>query len=316
LSKTIVNATDAPPRPRPRLPEWLRFQLPSGPGFGQTRALMEELQLHTVCQSAKCPNHWECWSRATATFMIAGDHCTRACGFCAVATAKPLPLDAGEPARVAEATRRLKLQHVVVTAVARDDLPDGGANHFRQTILNIRALNPRTVIEVLVPDFLDKDASIESVLTAGPDIYNHNLETVRRLTPTVRHRATYDRSLSVLRKVKTRRGDAIVTKSGLMLGLGETEEELLAALSDLRGAGCDLLTLGQYLQPTPRHLPVVAFISPARFAQYKTAALQMGFLHVASGPMVRSSYHADEFHPHASPAPVDAIRPPHGTPPA
>jgi len=296
-----VNTTDPPPQARPRLPEWLRFQLPVNQGFSQTRALLEELKLHTVCQSAKCPNHWECWSRSTATFMIAGDHCTRACGFCAVSTAKPLPLETDEPARVAEATRRLKLKHVVVTAVARDDLPDGGAGHFRQTIEKIRQLNPKTVIEVLVPDFLDKDASIDSVLAARPDIYNHNLETVRRLTPAVRHRATYDRSLSVLGKVKARRGDAIVTKSGLMLGLGETEEELFTALADLRRARCDLLTLGQYLQPTLRHLPVVAFISPARFARYKTVAEQLGFLHVASGPMVRSSYHADEFNVPAPP---------------
>ena len=290
-----VNATDLPPQARPRLPEWLRFQLPVSRGFGQTRALLEELKLHTVCQSAKCPNHWECWSRSTATFMIAGDHCTRACGFCAVSTAKPLPLESDEPARVAEATRRLQLKHVVVTAVARDDLPDGGAGHFAQTIGQIRRLNPQTVIEVLVPDFLDNDASIASVLAARPDIYNHNLETVRRLTPSVRHRATYDRSLSVLGKVKASRGDAIVTKSGLMLGLGETEEELFTALADLRRAGCDMLTLGQYLQPTRRHLPVAAFISPARFAHYKIVAEELGFLHVASGPMVRSSYHADEF---------------------
>ena len=316
IEKTNVNATDTPTQSRPRLPEWLRFQLPVSHAFGQTRALLEELKLHTVCQSAKCPNHWECWSQATATFMIAGDHCTRACGFCAVATAKPLPLETDEPARVAEATRRLQLKHVVVTAVARDDLPDGGAGHFRQTVEEIRRLNPKTVIEVLVPDFLDNDASIESVLAARPDIYNHNLETVRRLTPAVRHRATYDRSLSVLGKVKAWRGDAIVTKSGLMLGLGETEEELFTALADLRRVRCDLLTLGQYLQPTLRHLPVAAFISPARFAHYKTVAGQLGFLHVASGPMVRSSYHAGEFHPAASPGTVDATRPLRGTPPA
>jgi lipoic acid synthetase len=280
---------------RPRLPEWLRFQLPSGPGFGRTRALLDELKLHTVCQSAKCPNHWECWAKGTATFMIAGDHCTRACGFCAVSTAKPLALEADEPARVAQATRRMNLKHVVITAVARDDLRDGGADHFRQTIEKVRELNPGTVIEVLVPDFLDNDAAIDSVLAARPDIYNHNLETVRRLTPTVRHRATYDRSLSVLAKVKARCGNTIVTKSGLMLGLGETEEELHAAMRDLRQAGCDILTLGQYLQPTLSHLPVVAFVSPARFAEYKVAGERLGFIHVASGPMVRSSYHADEF---------------------
>jgi lipoic acid synthetase len=281
--------------PRRRLPEWLRFQLPTSASFARTQALLEELKLHTVCQSAKCPNHWECWSKGTATFMIAGDRCTRACGFCAVATAKPLALEADEPARVAEATRRLRLRHIVITAVARDDLPDGGAEHFRQTVEQVRALNPGITIEVLVPDFLDRDESIDIVLAANPHIYNHNLETVRRLTPAVRHRATYDRSLRVLAKVKDRRGDGIHTKSGVMLGLGETEEELLEAMADLRRARCDILTLGQYLQPTLRHLPVVEFIAPEVFARHKQTAEAMGFVHVASGPMVRSSYHADEF---------------------
>jgi len=290
-------ATPAPSRPR--LPQWLRTQLPTSQSFARTRALLDELKLHTVCESAKCPNHWECWSKGTATFMIAGDRCTRACGFCAVTTAKPLALEADEPARVAEATRRMNLKHVVVTAVARDDLADGGAEHFRQTIERVRDLNPGIVIEVLVPDFLDRDESIHSVLRANPHIYNHNLETVRRLTPSVRHRATYDRSLRVLGKVKEWRGDSIHTKSGLMLGLGETEAELFQAMEDLRGARCDILTLGQYLQPTLRHLPVVEFISPEAFARYKAMAQAMGFVHVASGPMVRSSYHADEFNPPA-----------------
>jgi len=282
-------------KPRPRLPEWLRITLPTSDSFARTRSLLDELKLHTVCESAKCPNHWECWSKGTATFMIAGDRCTRACGFCAVATAKPLALEADEPLRVAEATRRMRLRHIVITAVARDDLADGGANHFRNTIEMVRELNPGIVIEVLVPDFNDHDDSIDTVLAANPHIFNHNLETVRRLTPDVRHRATYDRSLNVLRKVKARRGDTIYTKSGLMLGLGETEAELLTALRDLRAAGCDILTLGQYLQPTLKHLPVVAFITPERFAHFKGCAKEMGFLHVASGPMVRSSYHADEF---------------------
>jgi len=282
-------------KPRPRLPEWLRITLPTSDSFARTRGLLDELKLHTVCESAKCPNHWECWSKGTATFMIAGDRCTRACGFCAVSTAKPLALEADEPLRVAEATRRMRLRHIVITAVARDDLADGGANHFRGTIEMVRELNPGIVIEVLVPDFNDHDDSIDTVLAANPHIFNHNLETVRRLTPDVRHRATYDRSLNVLRKVKDRRGDTIYTKSGLMLGLGETEAELLTALRDLRAAGCDILTLGQYLQPTLKHLPVVAFITPERFAHFKGCAKEMGFLHVASGPMVRSSYHADEF---------------------
>jgi lipoyl synthase len=282
-------------KPRPRLPEWLRLKLPTSSAFTQTRSLLDELKLHTVCESAKCPNHWECWSKGTATFMIAGDRCTRACGFCAVSTAKPLALEADEPARVAEATRRMKLKHVVITAVARDDLKDGGAEHFRQTIEKVRELNPGIVIEVLVPDFLDNDVAIENVLAANPHIYNHNLETVRRLTPSVRHRATYDRSLSVLKKVKAKRGDTIYTKSGVMLGLGETEEELLQALRDLRESNCDILTLGQYLQPSLKHLPVIEFVRPEKFAEHKMRAEEMGFVHAASGPMVRSSYHADEF---------------------
>ena len=280
---------------RPRLPEWLRVKLPTSDTFAQTRSLLGELKLHTVCESAQCPNHWECWDKGTATFMIAGDRCTRACGFCAVSTAKPLPLEADEPLRVAEAVRRMRLRHVVITAVARDDIADGGAEHFQQTIAAVRRLSPKTVIEVLVPDFNESAAAIETVLAAKPDIFNHNLETVRRLTPSVRHRATYDRSLSVLKKVKNRCGQTMFTKSGMMLGLGEREEEVLAALGDLRAAGCDILTLGQYLQPSLKLLPVQEFISPEKFAEYKVQALALGFIHVASGPMVRSSYHADEF---------------------
>ena len=308
-------------KPRPRLPEWLRIRLPTSDSFAQTRNLLGELKLHTVCESAKCPNHWECWEKGTATFMIAGDRCTRACSFCAVSTAKPLALEADEPLRVAEATRRMKLKHVVITAVARDDLKDGGAEHFRQTIEKVRELNPRIVIEVLVPDFNESDASIKNVLAANPHIFNHNLETVRRLTPEVRHRATYDRSLAVLKKVKqitsvaaSRQSAAnldfsekcgglptaaathsIHTKSGIMLGLGEREEEVLTAMEDLRAAGCDILTLGQYLQPSLKHLPVIEFVTPEKFSEYKVRADEMGFVHVASGPMVRSSYHADEF---------------------
>ena len=290
-----MTATES--KPRPRLPEWLRIKLPTSDSFSRTRALIGELKLHTVCESAQCPNHWECWSKGTATFMIAGDRCTRACGFCAVSTAKPLALEPDEPLRVAEATRRMQLRHVVITAVARDDLADGGADHFRQTIEAVRRLNPGIVIEVLVPDFNERDDAIEMVLAAQPHIFNHNLETIRRLTPTVRHRATYDRSLSVLGKVKARGGSALHTKSGLMLGLGETAEEVLVAMRDLRAAGCDILTLGQYLQPTLGHLPVVEFVRPEVFAELGRRAEEMGFVHVASGPMVRSSYHADEFAP-------------------
>jgi lipoyl synthase len=294
-----MSAVETQLKARPRLPEWLRLKLPTSDTFAHTRSLLDELKLHTVCESAKCPNHWECWSKGTATFMIAGDHCTRACKFCAVSTAKPQPLEADEPARVAEATRRMKLKHVVITAVARDDLADGGAEHFRQTIEKVRELNPGIIIEVLVPDFLDQDFAIEAVLSANPHIYNHNLETVRRLTPTVRHRATYDRSLSVLGKVKAKRGSTIHTKSGIMLGLGEAEQEVLTAMADLRRSNCDILTLGQYLQPTLKHLPVVEFVRPEKFAEYKVKAEAMGFVHVASGPMVRSSYHADEFSLHS-----------------
>ena len=282
-------------KPRPRLPEWLRIKLPTTQSFVGTRTLLHELQLHTVCESAKCPNHWECWSQGTATFMIAGDRCTRACGFCAVDTARPLPLELDEPGRVAEATRRMRLRHVVITAVARDDLADGGAGHFGQTVEAVRALNPGIVIEVLTPDFNDRDPAIDAVLAARPHIFNHNLETVRRLTPSVRSRATYDRSLGVLRKAKERGASGLFTKSGLMLGLGELEDEVLVALRDLRAVGCDILTLGQYLQPTRKHLPVVEFVSPAKFAELGQAAKALGFIHVASGPLVRSSYHADEF---------------------
>jgi lipoic acid synthetase len=279
---------------RPRLPDWLRIRLPTSDGFAHTRSLLDELKLNTVCQSAMCPNHWECWAKGTATFMIAGDRCTRACSFCAVSTAKPLALETDEPRRVAEAVRRMRLKHVVITAVARDDLADGGAGHFRQTIESVRQLNPGTVIEVLTPDFNDRDDAINEVLEARPNIFNHNLETVRRLTPEVRSRATYDRSLSVLRKIK-QRGRGIFSKSGLMLGLGETETELESAMADLRTVGCDILTLGQYLQPTLKHHPVVEFVAPERFEAYGRRARELGFIHVASGPLVRSSYHADEF---------------------
>ena len=293
---TVLEAPQ-PKTQRPRLPGWLRLDLPTSSAFAKTRELLNDLRLHTVCESAKCPNHWECWSKGTATFMIAGDRCTRACGFCAVDTSKPLPLEADEPQRVAEATLRMGLKHVVITAVARDDLADGGAEHFRQTIEAVRAAVPGIIIEVLVPDFLDNDFAIDCVLGATPHIYNHNLETVRRLTPEVRSRATYDRSLSVLGKVKERAGDTIYTKSGIMLGLGETRDEVLEAMRDLRASRCDILTLGQYLQPTLKHLPVVEYIHPDVFAAMKVAADAMGFVHVASGPMVRSSYHADEFAP-------------------
>ena len=228
--------------------------------------------------------------------MIAGDRCTRACGFCAVTTAKPFALEEDEPGRVAEAVRRLHLKHVVITAVARDDLADGGADHFARVITAIREMDPSIIVEVLVPDFHAEDRSIQTVLDAGPDIYNHNLETVERLTPLVRSRAKYRTSLKVLERAK-RLSPKTVTKSGVMLGLGETETELFQAMDDLREAGCQVLTMGQYLRPTPSHLPVVEYISPAQFDVYGEIARNKGFEHVASGPLVRSSYHAADFHP-------------------
>jgi lipoic acid synthetase len=277
-------------------PEWIKVRLPSSPTFFSTKALISDLRLHTVCESAQCPNRWECWSQGTATFMIAGERCTRACGFCAVSTAKPFALDVDEPVRVAEAIRRMKLKHVVITAVARDDLADGGANHFRETICSIRELDPKIVIEVLTPDFNGKEASLRTVLDAKPDIFNHNLETVERLTPFVRSRAKYRLSLDFLRCAKEL-DPAVVTKSGLMLGLGETETELFQAMDDLREANVQVLTLGQYLRPTEAHLPVVEYIRPETFELYKQIAEQKGFEYVASGPLVRSSYHAADYHP-------------------
>jgi lipoic acid synthetase len=277
-------------------PPWIKVRLPSNPVFFSTKALISDLRLHTVCESAQCPNRWECWSQGTATMMIAGERCTRACGFCAVTTAKPFALEEDEPERVAEAVRRMGLKHVVVTAVARDDLKDGGAEHFARTISAIRAMDPSVIVEVLVPDFHAQTWCIQIVLDAEPDIFNHNLETVERLTPLVRSRAKYRTSLDVLRQAKEL-APKIVTKSGVMLGLGEKEPELFRTMDDLREIGCQVLTLGQYLRPTANHLPVVEFISPERFEAYGEIARAKGFEHVASGPLVRSSYHAADFHP-------------------
>ena len=277
-------------------PPWIKVRLPSNPVFFSTKALISDLRLHTVCESAQCPNRWECWSQGTATMMIAGERCTRACGFCAVTTAKPFALEQDEPQRVAEAVRRMGLKHVVITAVARDDLQDGGANHFARTIAAIRQTDPSVIIEVLVPDFHAQAWCIQIVLDAGPDVFNHNLETVERLTPLVRSRAKYRTSLDVLRQAKEL-APKIVTKSGVMLGLGEKEPELFQAMDDLREIGCQVLTMGQYLRPSVQHLPVVEFISPQRFEAYGKIARSKGFTHVASGPLVRSSYHAADFHP-------------------
>ena len=259
--------------------------------------MIKDLSLVTVCEEAQCPNRWECWGQGTATFMIAGEKCTRACGFCAVKTAKPDDLEADEPQRVAEATKRMNLNHVVITAVARDDLKDGGAEHFQRTIEAVRETNPGIIIEVLVPDFNDKDWALDLVMKARPHIFNHNLETVERLTPLVRSRAKYDRSLAVLKKAKEMAEGKVATKSGIMLGLGEKPDEITQAMDDLRSADVTVLTLGQYLRPTPMHLPVVEYVTPERFDEWKEVALSKGFRHVASGPLVRSSYHAADFHP-------------------
>lgn len=278
-------------------PSWIKVRLPNNPVFWDTKSLITDLNLVTVCEEAQCPNRWECWGQGTATFMIAGEKCTRACGFCAVKTAKPDALEEDEPTRVAEATKRMNLNHVVITAVARDDLKDGGAEHFQQTIEAVRETNPGIIIEVLVPDFNDKDWALDLVMKARPHIFNHNLETVERLTPLVRSRAQYARSLSVLKKAKEMAGGLVATKSGIMLGLGERPEEIEQAMDDLREADVTVLTLGQYLRPTQMHLPVVEYVTPEKFEEWKEVALAKGFRHVASGPLVRSSYHAADFKP-------------------
>jgi lipoic acid synthetase len=278
-------------KPR-RLPDWLKRGLPRGNGNFFTHDLLRELRLETVCENARCPNRPECYARRTATFMILGNTCTRPCGFCAVARGTPDVLEGDEPERLAEAAQRLGLRHVVITSVTRDDLPDGGADHFRRCILAVRA-RLDAAVEVLTPDFLGDTSAIDRVLEARPEVYNHNMETVPRLYKKVRGRADYQRSLDLLAHVK-RAVPETVTKSGLMLGLGETTGELLEVLADLRGARCDTLTLGQYLAPTLKHVPVARFVPPEEFDALGVLARSLGFRHVASGPYVRSSYHADE----------------------
>jgi len=272
-------------------PAWLRKRLPTGPAYENVRAMIKKGALHTVCQEAKCPNQWECFSHKTATFLILGDRCTRTCGFCAVAHGPDGSLDREEPLRVAEAAAALELKYVVVTSVTRDDLPDGGAAIFAGTITELRRRIRNVKVEVLVPDFGGSRSALEEVLAAKPDVLNHNLETVSRLYPVVRSEAVYARSLKLL-KTAARLAPTIPTKSGLMLGLGETEDEIERALSDLLTVGCKMLTLGQYLQPTEAHLPVQAYIEPEQFDRWKQKALDAGFEQVASGPFVRSSYQA------------------------
>jgi lipoic acid synthetase len=274
------------------LPSWLKRSLPRGNGNFFTHELLRELRLETVCENARCPNRPECYARHTATFMILGNVCTRPCGFCSVSKGTPEVLEVDEPARVAEAAQRLGLRHVVITSVTRDDLPDGGADHFYHSILAVRE-RTGAAVEVLTPDFLGDKRAIDRVLEARPEVYNHNMETVPRLYKKVRGRAEYQRSLDLLAHVK-RRSLETTTKSGLMLGLGETTEELLEVLSDLRAVGCDMLTLGQYLAPTLKHVRVARYVPPEEFEALQVLSLSLGFRHVASGPFVRSSYHADE----------------------
>ena len=274
-----------------RHPPWLKVRAPGGPGFAETMATVRELGLHTVCQEARCPNIGECWGHRTATFMLLGDTCTRNCGFCAVTHGRPRAVDPGEPVRVASAIARLGLRHVVVTSVNRDDLPDGGAAHFAATARAIERLVPACRVEVLVPDFQGNLASVAEVVASPIDVFNHNLETVPRLYRRVRAGARYERSLAVLEAAR-RRGERLLTKTGLMLGLGETQDELVSVFADLRGIGCDILTLGQYLRPSAEHLPVERYVPPEEFAALRTEALVLGFRHVEAGPLVRSSYHA------------------------
>lgn len=274
-----------------RHPPWLKVRAPTGQAFFTTRRVVKTWQLHTVCEEARCPNIGECWSHGTATFMLLGDACTRNCGFCAVRHGKPLAVDETEPQRVAEAVAALELRHVVVTSVDRDDLPDGGASQFARTVRAIKALRPSCTVEVLIPDFQGNWGALEQLLDAPVDVLNHNVETVPRLYRRVRPGARYERSLALLARAKTYRAN-VRTKTGLMLGLGEEEEELFEVFRDLVTVGCDILTLGQYLQPTSAHLPVVRYVPPEEFQTLRERALSIGFRYVEAGPLVRSSYHA------------------------
>ena len=282
-----------PDRPQPRRPEWLRVKAPVSKAYNETRKLMRAHNLVTVCEEAACPNIGECWSQKHATMMILGSVCTRACAFCNVATGRPDLLDPHEPENVGKAVATLGLKHVVITSVDRDDLDDGGAQHFAQTISAIRAQSPDTTIEVLTPDFLRKDGAVEIVVAARPDVFNHNMETVPRLYPSIRPGARYFHSLSVLHRVKTL-DPSIFTKSGIMVGLGETDEEVGQLMDDLRSADVDFMTIGQYLQPTPKHAEVARFVTPENFTHYSKTGRSKGFLLISATPLTRSSYHADQ----------------------
>ncbi len=301
LSLTHLVLPDPPPPARPgfgRKPSWLKMKMPAGERYGQLKSLIDSHNLHTVCQSAKCPNMGECWNAGTATLMILGDVCTRSCGFCNIATGKPPTLDLDEPVRVGDAVRIMRLGHVVITSVNRDELPDGGSGVWAETIREIRRQSPGTSIEVLIPDFCGDWAALQKVLDERPEILNHNIESVPRLYKQVRPQAKYRRSLELLQIAK-RQG--FVTKTGMMLGLGEEEHEVESVIDDLVAIGCDILTLGQYLQPTPNHLPVIRWVHPDEFVAWKQRGEARGIRHVESGPMVRSSYHAEkQVHAHAA----------------
>jgi lipoic acid synthetase len=271
-------------------PKWLRVKLPTGENYRMVRNLVDEHKLHTICQSGNCPNMGECWGEGTATFMILGNICTRSCGFCSVATGKPLEADPFEPGRVANSVKLMGVKHAVITSVDRDDLKDGGSEIWAATVRAIRHQSPNTTLETLIPDFAGNWDNLQRIIDVAPEIVSHNLETVRRMTKQVRIQAKYDRSLEVLFRLKK---GGMRSKSGVMLGLGETEQEVLETMQDLRSVQVDVLTLGQYLQPTPKHLPVVEFITPEQFQKYKEIGMDMGFRYVESGPLVRSSYHAE-----------------------
>lgn len=276
---------------RPRLPSWFKVKATTGPDYLDIKQTMERLKLHTICEEARCPNRWECWNARTATFLILGDICTRRCHYCSVETGRPGALDHEEPLRVARAIEALGLRHAVITSVNRDELPDGGAAVFAETIRQTRRLTPGCTIEVLIPDFEGNDAALATVCAEKPEILNHNIETVRRLFPSIRPQGKYQRSIELLGKAK-RQG--MTTKSGLILGMGETMDEVREVMRDLRAVTCDIITIGQYLQPTRGHLPVARFYDPTEFAMLKEQGLKMGFTHVESGPLVRSSYHAEQ----------------------
>ena len=276
---------------RVRKPEWLKISIGANERYTETKRIVESHCLHTICSSGRCPNMGECWGRGTATFMIGGNICTRSCKFCNTQTGRPLPLDSQEPTHVAESVRLMKLSHAVVTSVDRDDLPDLGAAHWAQTIREIRRLNPETTIEVLIPDFQGCKELVEQVIEARPDIISHNMETVRRISPLVRSAARYDTSLEVIRQIAA---SGITAKSGIMVGLGETPAEVEELMDDLRAAGCQIMTIGQYLQPSHRHYPVAEYVTPEQFKRYEETGLAKGFTQVESGPLVRSSYHAEK----------------------